>query len=379
MYYLAMCCIIKDEDPFIKEWLTYYSLLGVEHFYIYDNESKRPVRELLDGFTDGSRVTIRRIQGGRMQLPAYNDCLQSFGKDCRWIGFVDMDEFVLPMHDNDLRVFLSEFEQYGGVAATWHLFNSSGHLKRPEGPVIKNYTETFTPADSFQNKCFVQPDKTLLALNPHFFSYTPGHYCVNEAHYPISPMCEPSFSSGGRIRVNHYFVRSQQDFEEKLRRGRADTVDPASRHEMVMFYNTVAHPHVEERSIQRFLPTLEKALTEDILPPVSPLLPHGTSYDGMMEAALAFMEAGQHEKGLACLCCGGGEYQEKADFWTLRAMLAAEAGQLERADIFIRQSLIREATVTGYKQLEKQLRLAGREDLADNIENVTRRYASFFS
>lgn len=60
MRYLALCCIAKDEDPFLKEWIAYHSLLGVEHFFIYDNESRRPIREVLDGFTDSSRVTIRR-------------------------------------------------------------------------------------------------------------------------------------------------------------------------------------------------------------------------------------------------------------------------------------------------------------------------------
>ena len=45
MRYLALCCIVKDENMFLKEWLAYHALLGVEHFYIYDNMSAVPVRE----------------------------------------------------------------------------------------------------------------------------------------------------------------------------------------------------------------------------------------------------------------------------------------------------------------------------------------------
>lgn len=378
MRYLSLCCIAKDEEPFLKEWIAYHSLLGVEHFYIYDNESRKPIREVLNGFTDGSRVTIRRIQGQSMQLPAYNDCLRSFGKDSRWIGFIDLDEFILPMQDDDMRVLLSEFEQYGGLAAAWHLFNSSGHLKRPAGPVIKNYTEAFHPADSFQQKCFVQPARTVRALNPHFFSHTEGYYCVNEDHYPVSPLCEPSFSSGARVRINHYFVRSQQDFEEKLRRGRGDTVSPDLLHQMSMFYGSLEHPYAEDLSIQRFLPRLEAALAADRPPAVSPLLPGDITYERLMETALAFLNNGSVGKAQACLCCAAEEYRSKADFWTLRAMLAMEAGELGRADIFIRQSLIRETTITGYKQLEKQFRAMGRVELADNIRSMMARYSGMF-
>lgn len=379
MRYLSLCCIARDEDPFFKEWLAYHSLLGVEHFYIYDNESKRPVSDLLDGFADDSRVTVRRIRGQAMQVPAYNDCLASFGKESRWIGFLDLDEFALPVQDNDLRALLAEFEQYGGLAAPWHLFNSSGHLKRPDGPIIKNYTEAFRPADSFQSKCFVQPARTVRALNPHSFSHVDGHYCVNEDHYPLSPRCQPSFSGGAKVRVNHYFVRSQQDFEEKLRRGRADTESPKLQHQLLMFNNALEHPYEEDLTIRRFLPRLEKALADDRLPGVSPFLPAGTGYDELMEAALAFLEAGEPGKGQACLCGASDEDREKADFWTLRAMLAMRAGNLPRADIFIRQSLMREASLTGYRQLEKQLRAMGRDDLAENVSKITVRYSDMFT
>ena len=28
MRYLALCCIVKDENMFLKEWLAYHALLG---------------------------------------------------------------------------------------------------------------------------------------------------------------------------------------------------------------------------------------------------------------------------------------------------------------------------------------------------------------
>lgn len=379
MHYLALCCIAKDEDFFLKEWLAYHAILGVEHFYIYDNCSTVPIRELLGDFTDASRVTIRRIQGERMQLPAYDDCLHSFGKSCKWIGFIDIDEFFLPMKDNDLRVLLAEFESYGGLGATWHLFGPSGHLKRPAGPVIRNYTEAFALQESFQIKSFVQPARTVQCMNPHYFRYAPGHFCVNEDHYPVPPRVQCSFSPGKRLRVNHYFMKSQQDFEHKIQRGGGARTRADIWHTMDSFYDGAAKATVADTETLRFLPPLEKALRKNRLPLPTPYLPAETAYDEIMGAAAAFSEAGQHEKTLACLCPGNPAHEESADFWTLRALAASSLGQPERADLFIRQSLIREPTRTALEHLSLLLEQRGKDDLAHGISRILARYPGFFT
>ena len=379
MHYLAVCCIARDEDHYLKEWLAYHALLGVEHFFIYDNCSKVLIRELLDDFCDGSRVTIRRIAGEKMQLPAYDDCLRSFGHSCKWIGFLDIDEFALPMRDNDLRVLLSEFEEYGGLGATWRLFGSSGHQTRPAGPVIKQYTEAFTVQESFQIKSFVQPVRTEQCLNPHYFRYVPGYFCVNEDHYPVSPGLQCTFSPGNRIRVNHYFLKSREDFAQKINRGGGAKGRSDTWHTMEIFDNALAKETVTETEITRFLPGLEKALRENRLPLPTPLLPKDMATRELLETALAFNEAAAHEKALACLCHGNQEHTASADFWTLRAIVALSANQPERAEIFIRQALVREPTEAAHKLLRTLLDTKGRADLVDGIHTILSRYGEFFS
>ncbi len=379
MHYLALCCIVKDEDRYLKEWLAYHALLGVEHFYIYDHSSHFPVKKLLENFADTSRVTVRRIAGERMQLPAYDDCLRSFGASCAWIGFIDCDEFILPMRDNDLRVLLAEFEAYGGLAAPWHLFSASGYEKRPEGLVIQNYTEAFALQESFQIKSFVRPPRTVQCLNPHYFRYEPGYFCVNEDHYPISPGLQCSFSPGRLVRVNHYFLKSREDFAHKIERGCADRKQSAIFHTMERFDNAAGKPTVPDRKILRFLPELEQALNAGKLPPLAPLQPAESSTEELLEAAIALSEAGQSEKALACLCCGRPEHEKTADFWTLRALLASAMGHRQRADIFIRQALALEPSRTAYAHLRTLFVQQGEERLAEGIRTILERYPAYFS
>lgn len=37
MYKFSIASIIKNESPYILEWIAYHLSIGVEHFYIADN------------------------------------------------------------------------------------------------------------------------------------------------------------------------------------------------------------------------------------------------------------------------------------------------------------------------------------------------------
>ena len=47
LYDLAIVAIMKNEAPYVKEWLDYYLAAGVNHFYIYDNESPDNMKDVL--------------------------------------------------------------------------------------------------------------------------------------------------------------------------------------------------------------------------------------------------------------------------------------------------------------------------------------------
>ena len=34
---VSICAIFKDEEEFLKEWLEFHLLVGIEHFYMYNN------------------------------------------------------------------------------------------------------------------------------------------------------------------------------------------------------------------------------------------------------------------------------------------------------------------------------------------------------
>ncbi len=49
-YYLTISAIMKNEGPYLKEWLEFHLMTGVEHFYLYDNSSDDETVKILDDY-----------------------------------------------------------------------------------------------------------------------------------------------------------------------------------------------------------------------------------------------------------------------------------------------------------------------------------------
>lgn len=51
-YGLTFVAIVKDEGPYLIEWIEYHQFLGVDHFLIYDNGSSASTKELLRPYVE---------------------------------------------------------------------------------------------------------------------------------------------------------------------------------------------------------------------------------------------------------------------------------------------------------------------------------------
>jgi hypothetical protein len=224
--YLSLCLIAKDENVYLKEWLDYHILIGVEHFWIYDNESSVPLAKTVKEYIDRGWVTVTPIQGKAVQLYAYDHCIREYGPFSRWIGFIDTDEFIVPKTTTDLKVFLKDLESYGGLAISSLFYASGGNQSRPGCGQIVGY-QIRTPEALSKNrfiKSIVQPDKVVFPLSPHSFLFKEGAFCVNEDLARVDSQFFPC--SVKKIQLNHYYTRSAQEWKEKKIRGRGDSGDP---------------------------------------------------------------------------------------------------------------------------------------------------------
>lgn len=238
---VSICLIVKDENSYLQEWLDYHILLGVDHFWIYDNESITSIKDTLTEYIDSGWVTVHSIKGSGVQLHAYDHCIQTYGSISRWIGFIDTDEFIVLNQSDNLPKFLQKFESYAGLAVSSIFFGPGGNKIRPEMGQVAGYGLR-TPERLSVNrfiKSIIQPGRVIYPISPHSFLYKEGEYCVNESGLRVDAQRFPCHIS--QIHVNHYYTRSEEEWFHKLTRGRGDTGNPYSdeRWQRIQKYSTV--------------------------------------------------------------------------------------------------------------------------------------------
>lgn len=220
---VAICCIAKNEGPYLREWIEYHLKIGVSKFFVYDNESQEPIANVLSDYIALGIVNVELVAGFQKQRHAYKQCLANHGKEAKWIAFIDVDEYIVPKTSTNIVEFLTPYERYGGFALSWLVFGSNGHLMKPGRTQYESYTQRSLKTEPINThiKTIVQPRFVAkVPADPHHFLYKRGKYCVNENFQKVEGSRTPN--STATIQLNHYFLRSLDEFRQKIERGRAD-------------------------------------------------------------------------------------------------------------------------------------------------------------
>ena len=131
--YLAICAVYRDEAPYLREWIEFHRLVGVERFYLYNNLSVDGHREVLAPYVEAGIVAVTDWAVRPAQIQCYDQCLKDYRDEARWIAFIDLDEFLFLPTGQPVAEILTEYEQWPGVGANWAVFGSSGHRTTPAG------------------------------------------------------------------------------------------------------------------------------------------------------------------------------------------------------------------------------------------------------
>jgi hypothetical protein len=225
---VALCMCVKNEAFRIKEWVAYHSLLGFDMIIIYDNMSTDGTRQIL-GRVGGKAniVIVDWDRSDRMyQMDAFKDAVTRFGHDFDWMGFIDSDEFVVLHEHDNISSFVEDYEEASAIVINWALYGSSGHIVRPDGLLIEEFTNRAKPDERRARhvKSFVRISNFVnVGPNPHVFDV--AGQTVNVLH--DAPEWDELGITAERAvysicQINHYFVRSLEEWREKMKRGYPD-------------------------------------------------------------------------------------------------------------------------------------------------------------
>lgn len=238
VYDLAAVAILKNEAPYVKEWIDYHLLAGVDHFFLYDNDSPDNLKEVLQPYIDAEIVTYTFFPGQARQYEAYNDALR-YKFLCRYMTWIDGDEFIFPKSKPTIAEVFDEVAgdnpSVAGLAANLNNYGSNHHKK---ADLTKGVLERFTRrarvdwAPPFKHlpsmydgnahvSTVANPRKVKYLPNPHYAIYLDGCRAVNENGEHVPLFCNYPVSTN-KIAMNHYHTKSLEEYEQKISRGTAD-------------------------------------------------------------------------------------------------------------------------------------------------------------
>ncbi len=238
---------MKNEAPYILEWVAYHRAIGVDNFLIYTNDCTDGTSEILDRLQELGIVQHRNNddwKGNSPQQHALNQALKEpvlQNADC--IAHVDVDEFMnIRCGNGTLPDFFDRIGDATNVAMTWRLFGHNGVTELEDRFVIDQF-ETCAPK-------YCPKPHTVWGFKTMFRNI--GAYEKISCHRPnklrddFKPavkwvngsgqdMTREAAEKGWRnskksigydlIQLNHYALRSAESYLVKRQRGRALHVD----------------------------------------------------------------------------------------------------------------------------------------------------------
>ena len=199
--FFSIVAIMKNEGPYLKEWIEYHRIIGTEKFYLYDNESTDNTKEILEPYIKSGIVEYTFMPGERMQFPAYAHFKENYGDQTRWVAVIDLDEFIVAKKQ-PLLTYLKKHSDASQIIVPWVFFGSNGHLTKPDGLVIENYTKRAKKPRLY--KSIVNPQLTL-DMQCH------DHIVAGKTIFPKK----------NTLMINHYYCKSLEEYKRRKKRGDA--------------------------------------------------------------------------------------------------------------------------------------------------------------
>lgn len=276
----AIVTTMKNEGPFILEWLAYHRAIGFDDFLIYTNDCSDGTDSMLDLLQKKKLVQHRDNPYRQMNLRPQHAALQSAEheqvvKNATWVACIDVDEYVnIKCGDGTLDALFGAVPDANMIAMTWRLFGNAdthayqdaavtGQFTRCAAEYIRKPHQAWGFKTLFRNiglfrKLGVHRPK---GLNPQVWEH------IKWVNGSGAPLPRTMYRNGWRstintygydlVQLNHYAVRSAESFLVKRDRGRVNHVE---RDQGLAYWFRMNNNYAQDDSIQRMVPAMRAEL-----------------------------------------------------------------------------------------------------------------------
>jgi len=277
---------MKNEGPFILEWVAHYVSLGFTGFVIFTNDCVDGTDQIIHRLEEMGLASHRpnRIRpGNNPQHKALGRAqFHPWVQDADWLLGIDVDEFLnIRVGNRTIDDFIDAVGDVDAVSLTWKLFGCGGVNDFEDRPI----TEQFFLADNENRpssgrahgfKTMFRNNGTFMRFNPHRpknlrTGISEADVKWSDCGGNLRPMDQISWRSWGGFshefaRLHHYSVRSVENFLVKRDRGRTNHI---KRDQTEHYWADMNVNHAEDRSIlplaKRMRPILDDLKSDPVL------------------------------------------------------------------------------------------------------------------
>ena len=144
----AVTCV-KNEGPFLLEWIAFNRLIGVTDFLFYSNDCTDGTDDLLDALAARGGLTHlpNPAEGRNYQMEALKDAkTQDVVRNADWVWIADVDEFLnIHTGDHTIPALIDACGDPQAVSVTFQFMASNGVEAFRDTPVIEQFLHTHNP------------------------------------------------------------------------------------------------------------------------------------------------------------------------------------------------------------------------------------------
>lgn len=241
---------MKNEGPFILEWIAYHRAIGVTHFLVYTNDCDDPTNEILDHLAGKGWLTridnpFNRAAGQKPQRGALNHAIkQVVVQSADWYLVIDVDEFVnIHVGDGTLKALAEAANDPSVISMSWRFFGNKGVEAYQDRWVTEQFVHCAPqylprPRLGWGFKSMIRTDAPVGKIGVHRpldinWKQEDNLRWVNGSgrEMPRKTMKGSAWFSRkasigyDMVTLNHYILRSAESFLVKRERGRINHVD----------------------------------------------------------------------------------------------------------------------------------------------------------
>ena len=288
----AVTCV-KNEGPFLLEWIAFNRLIGVTDFLFYSNDCSDGTDRLLDALAAGGTELAdlcgnvvhlpNPAEGRNYQMEALKDAAhRTVVQAADWVWIADVDEFLnIHVGDNTIPALIAACGDPAAISVHFQFFANDGIDGFEDRPVIAQFTRSHNPdiwcgETAIEVKSLTRRDFPLQYFGAHrpFFSKKPGkkkglawadgsgRQVPHKFLVAANPRRIRKFPAKGArdfATLNHYALRSLDSYLVKNDRG---DVNRENRAFDDSYWRERNDPAWQDTSIARYLPALEAALEQ---------------------------------------------------------------------------------------------------------------------